>query len=59
MTPDSVPKVSGSTSLRNLLYAFQWWVFGGFAVYIWFRWCRDTIEQPAPGGRGGAGSVEP
>ncbi len=45
VTPESVPKVSSSTSLRNLLYAFQWWVFGGFAVYIWFRWCRDTVEQ--------------
>jgi surfeit locus 1 family protein len=42
--PDSVPEISSSTSLRNLLYAFQWWVFGGFAVYIWIRWCRDVIE---------------
>ena len=42
--PESVPKVSSSTSLRNMLYAFQWWFFGGFALYIWFRWCRDTVE---------------
>jgi surfeit locus 1 family protein len=42
--PGSVPSVSSSTSLRNLLYAFQWWVFGGFAIYIWVRWCRDVIE---------------
>ncbi len=45
VSPDSVPKVSASTSLRNLLYAFQWWVFGAFAVYVWVRWCRDTWEQ--------------
>jgi len=45
VTPESVPKVGSSTSLRNLLYAVQWWVFGGFAVYIWVRWCRDTVEQ--------------
>jgi cytochrome oxidase assembly protein ShyY1 len=45
VTPESIPKVANSTSLRNLLYAFQWWVFGGFAVYIWVRWCRDTWEQ--------------
>ncbi len=44
VTPESVPRVSSSTSLRNLLYAFQWWVFGGFAVYIWVRWCRDVVE---------------
>lgn len=42
--PDSVPKVSAVTSLRNLLYAFQWWLFGAFAIYIWVRWCRDTWE---------------
>jgi surfeit locus 1 family protein len=45
VTPESVPEVSSSTSLRNLLYAFQWWVFGVFAIYIWTRWCRDTWEQ--------------
>lgn len=42
--PDSVPRVSAVTSLRNLLYAFQWWIFGLFAVYVWVRWCRDTWE---------------
>jgi surfeit locus 1 family protein len=47
VTPDSIPKVSDLTSLRNLLYAFQWWIFGGFAVYIWWRWCRDTWQQAA------------
>jgi surfeit locus 1 family protein len=44
VTPGSVPEVSSSTSLRNLLYAFQWWVFGGFAIYIWVRWCRDVRD---------------
>lgn len=45
VTPESVPKVSNVTHLRNLLYAFQWWIFGAFAIYIWSRWCRDTWEQ--------------
>ena len=49
MTPESVPEVSGSTHLRNLLYAFQWWIFGGFAIYIWLRWCRDTMERSRAG----------
>ena len=48
VTPDSIPEVSSTTSLRNLLYAFQWWVFGGFAVYVWVRWCRDSSTPPAP-----------
>ena len=57
--PDSVPEISSSTSLRNLLYALQWWVFGGFAIYIWVRWCRDVVEQSRTGDdRGRAGSVE-
>ncbi len=44
VTPDSIPKVSNVTHLRNLLYAFQWWIFGAFAVYMWVRWCRDEME---------------
>jgi surfeit locus 1 family protein len=42
--PDSVPKISSTTSLRNLLYAIQWWIFGVFAIYMWVRWCRDNLE---------------
>jgi surfeit locus 1 family protein len=44
VTPASVPEVSNTSHLRNLLYAFQWWIFAGFAVYIWVRWCRDQLE---------------
>jgi len=45
VTPASLPDVSASTSLRNLLYALEWWVFGGFAVYVWWRWCRDEVSR--------------
>ena len=45
--PEQIPEVSSLTSLRNLLYAIQWWVFGGFVVYVWQRWCRDTVERRA------------
>jgi cytochrome oxidase assembly protein ShyY1 len=44
VTPGSVPPISSTTSLRNFLYALQWWFFAGFAVYIWLRWCRDQLE---------------
>jgi hypothetical protein len=47
VTPESVPDVSNTSHLRNLLYAFQWWIFAGFAVYIWWRWCRDQVEMAA------------
>jgi cytochrome oxidase assembly protein ShyY1 len=45
VTPASLPKAETFTALRNLLYAFEWWVFGGFAVFLWWRWCRDEVER--------------
>lgn len=44
VTPASLPEPSTFTSIRNLLYAGEWWVFGGFAAFIWWRWCRDAIH---------------
>lgn len=44
VTPESLPKPPASTSLRNLLYAGQWWLFAGFAVYVWGRFCRDVAS---------------
>jgi surfeit locus 1 family protein len=43
----AAPKADPTTGLRNLLYAFQWWVFGCFAIYIWWRHVRD-VTHPAP-----------
>jgi surfeit locus 1 family protein len=45
VTPSSLPEAAATTSLRNLLYALEWWVFGGFAVFIWWRWCRDELAR--------------
>jgi hypothetical protein len=39
------PKVTPLTAIRNLLYALEWWVFGGFAAYAWWRWCRDEVTR--------------
>lgn len=44
VTPASLPEPSTFTSIRNLLYAGEWWVFGAFAAFIWWRWCRDAIH---------------
>ena len=38
----ALPSPSTFTGVRNLLYAFEWWVFGGFAAFIWWRWRRDA-----------------
>lgn len=51
VTPASIPPVSSTTALRNLLYAIQWWFFGGFAIYIWLRWCLDQLGLARNGGR--------
>ena len=45
VTPASLPKPPSFTSLRNLLYALEWWVFAGFAVFVWWRWCRDEVSR--------------
>jgi surfeit locus 1 family protein len=45
VTPANLPQPSAATSLRNLLYALEWWAFGGFAVYVWVRWCRDELAK--------------
>ncbi|MEZ5161111.1 MAG: hypothetical protein R2709_10465, partial [Marmoricola sp.] len=46
--PLNTPQVSALNSLRNLLYAIQWWIFGGFAIYVWVRWCRDQLAEARP-----------
>jgi cytochrome oxidase assembly protein ShyY1 len=49
VTPASLPKAPTFTSLRNLLYGLEWWVFGGFAVFLWWRWCRDAVQLERDG----------
>lgn len=48
VSPDAVPPVSSFTALRNLLYAVEWWIFGAFAFFVWWRWCRDELNPPDP-----------
>ena len=28
-------------NVQNLAYAAQWWIFGGFAIFLWLRMVRD------------------
>lgn len=39
------PDVSWTTGLRNLAYAIQWWAFGIFAVFMWWRMGRDMVSD--------------
>lgn len=33
-----------NTSMRNLVYAVQWWVFAVFALWFWWRFLRDQRD---------------
>lgn len=39
----AMPSTSIFTSLRNFLYAVEWWVFGAFAALIWWRFVREDL----------------
>ncbi|WP_114423610.1 SURF1 family protein [Nocardioides houyundeii] len=41
---DELPEVGRGTGIRNLLYGIEWWVFAGFAAFIWWRWCADEVR---------------
>ncbi|MGI8646292.1 MAG: SURF1 family protein [Nocardioides sp.] len=46
-TPEQLPPASRFTALRNLLYALEWWVFGLFAAFVWWRHLRDQVAAEA------------
>lgn len=50
---EALPEVGRFTALRNLLYALEWWFFGAFAAFVWWRWERDARAA------GRAGDPEP
>lgn len=51
---DQEPSVGPFTGVRNLLYAIEWWIFGGFAVFVWGRHLADSARA----GRRGEGAAE-
>jgi surfeit locus 1 family protein len=47
-TLEQLPEPGRFTALRNLLYALEWWVFGAFAAFIWWRFVREErVPQQA------------
>lgn len=42
---EQLPEASRFTALRNLLYGIEWWVFGLFAAFIWWRHVRDEHDR--------------
>jgi cytochrome oxidase assembly protein ShyY1 len=45
---EQLPDAGRFTALRNLLYAVEWWVFGFFAAFIWWRYVQDARAAEAP-----------
>ncbi|MFN8192213.1 MAG: SURF1 family protein [Nocardioidaceae bacterium] len=54
---DQTPEVGRFTALRNLLYALQWWVFGAFALFVWWRHLADTLALESAAAEAAAGPV--
>lgn len=52
------PRLDGDLILKNAAYAVQWWVFGLFAVWMWWKIMRAEREPGSPLG-GGPGDAEP
>ena len=44
---DQLPDVGTFTGIRNLFYAIEWWFFGLFAAFIWWRWVTETAAAGA------------
>lgn len=38
-----LPGAAWTTGLRNLMYALQWWVFGAFALLMWWRMGTEAV----------------
>ncbi|MBW9209950.1 hypothetical protein KV100_09785 [Mumia sp. zg.B21] len=47
LAPAEVPEQTqdGTAGLRNLLYAIEWWIFGAFALFMWWRMCLDLRRE--------------
>jgi surfeit locus 1 family protein len=56
VTAAHLPGADAVSGLRNLLYAFQWWVFGAFAVFVWWRWLQEDVLGRRPSPRPSSGS---
>ena len=49
---EQLPDAGTFTGIRNLLYAVEWWFFGLFAAFIWWRWVTETAAGEEPTGDG-------
>lgn len=53
------PAVEVSLNLMNFLYAIEWVIFGGFAIFLWYRLVKDAWEEENDAIAERAGSASP
>jgi surfeit locus 1 family protein len=46
--PPKPGDVSWTVGSRNLAYAVQWWVFGAFALFMWWRMATESVAAARP-----------
>ncbi|WP_270886251.1 SURF1 family protein [Pedococcus sp. 5OH_020] len=51
------PEVTAGLKWRNAAYALQWWLFAGFAAFMWFRMVRDDAARDSSEPREPAAAV--
>lgn len=66
--PDNLPEIvaaptpvleGGGLNFRNLAYAAEWFVFGGFALAVWWRMIRDDSRDLAAAESSEDSSIQP
>ncbi|MGI9084843.1 MAG: SURF1 family protein [Aeromicrobium sp.] len=59
LTPVEPPSsdVPWTVGLRNLAYALQWWMFGAFALFMWWRMASENVASRSD--QTSAGTVTP
>ena len=46
-TLDQLPAAGTFTAWRNIAYAIEWWLFAGFALFLWWRFVREATVGSA------------
>lgn len=58
LVPAGPPEIEDAgLNLRNLAYAAEWWIFGGFALFLWWRLVRDEVEHDRKEAASAAGAA--
>jgi len=43
--PPTIQVGDGPFPLQNFFYAFQWWIFAAFGIFVYLRWLRIEARR--------------